>query len=86
MNKSEELALYKKALYSMILSINEIIPLSEQDQVLIAFFLRDSKTKIQQWFEWLRPRIKGENELEATKEEIIRAAVQIDKGILKDTP
>jgi hypothetical protein len=41
----------------------------------------DTEEKIQNWFEWIRPRIKGKNDLQATEAEIVRAAVKISKNI-----
>ena len=71
---------YREALIGMINSINQVIPLKEENQVLIVIKL-NTEEKIHKWFEWLRPRIKGENDLQATEEEIVRAAVRIDKNI-----
>ena len=70
---------YRAVLMSMINSINQIVPLKMENQVLIVLKL-NTEAKIQQWFEWLRLKLKGENELQATEEEIVRAAVKIDKG------
>ena len=77
----EESSPYRAILINMINSINQVIPLREQDQVLIVWKL-DTEEKIQKWFEWLRPRVKGENDLDATATEIVRAAVKIGKGEL----
>ena len=71
---------YREHLMSMINSINQVIPLKPENQVLIVIKL-DTEEKIQSWFEWLRPRIKGENDLQATEAEIVRAAVRIGKNI-----
>ena len=71
---------YREVLIGMINSINQIIPLSPDNQVLIVLQL-DTEEKIQKWFEWMRPKIKGENDLQATEAEIVRAAVKINKGI-----
>ena len=71
---------YREHLMRMINSINQIIPLKEENQVLIVMQL-NTEEKIQSWFEWLRPRIKGENDLQATEVEIVRAAVKINKNI-----
>ena len=79
--RSEKYKDLREATIGMILSINEVIPLEEREQVLILMKL-NTEEKIHKWFEWLRPRIKSENELDATAAEIVRAAVQIDKGIL----
>ena len=77
----EKLSPYREVLFSMINSINNVIPLTPENQVLIVMKL-NTEEKIRKWFEWLRPRLQGENELNATETEIVRAAVQIDKGIL----
>ena len=71
---------YREVLIGMINSINQIIPLSPENQVLIVLQL-DTEEKIQKWFEWMRPKIKGENDLQATEAEIVRAAVTINKGL-----
>ena len=71
---------YREHLMSMINSINQVIPLKPENQVLIVIKL-DTEEKIQSWFEWLRPRIKGENDLQATEAELVRAAVRIGKNI-----
>lgn len=72
---------YREMLFSMINLINRVTSLSEENQVLIVLKL-NTEEKIRKWFDWLRPKWKNENELEATEAEIVRAAVQIDKGIL----
>ena len=72
---------YRAVLMSMINSINQVIPLKDENQVLIVMKL-DTEEKIQKWFEWLRPKLIGENELQATEAEIVRAAVHISKGII----
>ena len=81
MAKVNRYGLYREAMISMINSINQVIPLTEENQVLIVLSL-DTVEKVQKWFEWIRPRIRGENDLEATEEEIVRAAVRAGKGIL----
>ena len=72
---------YWQPLMDMIVTINSIIPLREQDQVLIVLKL-DTEKKIQKWFDWIASRLKGENDLDATATEIVRAAVKIGKGEL----
>lgn len=72
---------YREALFSMINSINKVIPLKVENQVLLVMKL-NTEEKIIKFNEWVKARLKGENELEATEAEIVRAAVQIDKGIL----
>ena len=76
-----ELSPYWQLLMDMIVSINEQIPLEEKNQVLIVLKL-NTEEKVKKWFEWLRSRLNGENELQATEAEIVRATVQIDKGLL----
>lgn len=72
---------YWQPLMDMIVTINEIIHLSKQNQVLLMLKL-NTEAKVQKWFDWIEARLKGENDLQATEAEIVRAAVQIDKGIL----
>ena len=79
--RSEKYKDLREALVGLILSINEVIPLEEREQVLIVMKLNTSE-KIVKFNEWVKERMKGENELDATAAEIVRAAVQIDKGIL----
>ncbi len=71
---------YWQPLLDMIVTIDSIITLSQENQVLIAMKL-NTEEKIQKWFDWLKSRLVGENDLQATEEEIVRAAVRIDKGI-----
>ena len=70
---------YREDLLYMINAIARILPMRMEDQVLIVLSL-DTDEKIDKWFEWLRPHVIGENELDVTEAEIIRAAVQIGKG------
>ncbi len=70
---------YRQALYSLINSINQVIPLSKENQVLIVWRL-DSEEKIVKFNEWIKSKLKGENDLDATEQEIVRAAVKIGKG------
>lgn len=79
--KSERYKDLREALIGLILSINEVIPLEEREQVLIVMKLNTSE-KIVKFNEWVKERMKSENDLDATAAEIVRAAVQIDKGIL----
>ena len=78
MEKLDKSSPYRQHLMSMINSINQVIPLTAENQVLMVLKL-DTEEKIQLWFEWLRPRIIGDNDLKATEVEIVRAAVQIAK-------
>lgn len=71
---------YRKALISLINSINVVVPLDDKDQVLIVLKL-DTEEKISLFNEWIKGRLVGENELNATAQEIVRAAVQIGKGL-----
>ena len=73
---------YREALISLINSINKVIPLKEKNQVLLVMQL-NSEEKIIKFNEWVKSKLKGENELQTTETEIVRAAVQINKGILK---
>ena len=72
---------YRKLLLDMINAINQVVPLKEENQVLIVMKL-NTEQKIGKWIEWIRQRLSGENNLNATETEIVRAAVKIDKGIL----
>ena len=72
---------YYQPLMDMVVTLGEIVPLEEKNQVLIVMLLNTDQ-KVQKWFDWIKDRLKGENELNATEAEIVRAAVQIDKGIL----
>ena len=81
MAKLEKSSQYWKALMDMIVTINSTIPLEEKEQVLIVLLL-NTEEKVKKWFHWIRQRLVGENDLDATAAEIVRAAVQIDKGIL----
>ena len=79
--KSERYKDLREALIGLILSINEVIPLEEREQVLIVMKLNTSE-KIVKFNEWVKARMKSENDLDATAAEIVIAAVQIDKGLL----
>ena len=72
---------YRKLLLDMINAINQVVPLKEENQVLIVMKL-NTEQKIGKWIEWIQQRLSGENNLNATETEIVRAAVKIDKGIL----
>ncbi len=71
---------YRALLMKMINAVNAVVPLKPQNQVLIVIVL-DTEEKISQWFEWLRPRLRGENDLDATETEIVGAASWIGKGL-----
>ena len=72
---------YWEGLIGLINSINAVIPLEESNQVLIVLKL-DTEEKVIKFNRWIRERLEGENDLHATEAEIVRAAVQIGKGIL----
>ena len=71
---------YRQALISLINSINQVIPLKPENQVLIVLRL-DTEKKIIKFNNWIKTKLKGENELEATEQEIVRKAVQISKEL-----
>ncbi len=72
---------YRKKLIKLINSINNVVPLKEENQVLIVMKL-NTVEKIIKFNEWIKLRLNGENELKATEEEIVRVAVHIDKGLI----
>ena len=72
---------YRQYLMDMIVALDGAVSLSEPNQVLLVIQL-DTEEKIAKFFEWIRARMVGENEVRATEAEIMRAAVQINKGIL----
>lgn len=80
MAEAPELKTYREFMLTMINLINQEIGLQEKNQVLIVLKLNTDE-KIRKWMEWLRPRVTAEG-LQATEVEIVRAAVQIGKGIL----
>ena len=75
----EESSPYRQALISLILSINQVIPIRMEDQVLMVISL-DTEKKIIKFNNWIKERLLGENKLDTTEAEIIRAAVKIGKG------
>ena len=81
MEEAERYKRLREALIGLILSIDQVIPLSEQNMVLILLKLNTSE-KIRQFVRWGRTKLgpDGENDLRATEEEIVRAAVWIDRG------
>lgn len=58
----------------MINSINEVIPLTESNQVLIVYSL-NSVESIQNFFEWIGNNLH-DGKLKVSEEEIVRAAVR----------
>ena len=71
---------HKNYLLSMVNSINAEIPLKEENQVLIVYKL-NTVEKIQKFFNWIGDNLQN-NRLQATEQEIVRAAVQIGKGLI----
>jgi len=71
---------YYEVLLSQINAINRVIPLKEEEQVLI-FIRLNTEEKIIKWNEWIKGRLKGENSLDATANEIVQAAVHISKEL-----
>ena len=74
---------YRKALFVLINAIDRVIPMKPENQVLIVIRL-DTEEKIVQFNNWVKSRLTGENELDATEVEIVRAAVRIGKGLNPD--
>ena len=72
---------YREALIGLINSINLEVPLQEKDQVLIVMLL-DSKDKIYRFSNWLKTKLDSNGSLQTTSIEVVRAAVQITKGVL----
>ena len=66
---------YRKALVALIVSISDVVPMAEENQVLLLYKL-NTEEKISRFNEWVKSRMKGET-LMATEAEITRAAVQI---------
>ena len=71
---------YRKMLIDLIVSIDDQVPLTEPNQVLLVLTL-DTEEKIAKFARWVIAHLDGER-LQATETEIMRAAVQIGKGIL----
>ena len=71
---------YREALISLINSINQAVSLKPENQVLIVMKL-DTEQKIVEFNEWVKSHLQGENNLQATEVEIVRAAVRIGKNI-----
>ena len=74
---------YRKALITLINAINRVIPLTPENQVLIVIEL-DTEEKIIQFNNWVKSRLTGENELNATEVEIVGAASLTSKGLDPD--
>ena len=71
---------YRQALFSLINSINQVVPMSKENQVLLVIEL-NTEEKIIKFNNWVKSKLVGENDLQATETEIVRAAVKINKGI-----
>lgn len=71
---------YRDALISLIVSIDRVIPLAMEDQVLMVIHL-DTEEKIVKFNNWIKSKLIGENEIDATAVEIVQAAVFIGKGL-----
>ena len=76
----EKSSRYYQPLMDMIVTIDSVIQLTQENQVLLVLEL-NTESKVQKWFDWIQTKLKGENELQATEAEIVRAAVKINKGI-----
>ena len=76
----EKSSRYYQPLMDMIVTIDSVIQLTQENQVLLVLEL-NTESKVQKWFDWIATKLKGENELQATEAEIVRAAVKINKGI-----
>ncbi len=71
---------YREALMRLINAINREIPLKKENQVLLVMKL-NTEEKIIRFNEWIKEHLE-KGKLMATEEEITRAAVKIDKGLL----
>ena len=71
---------YREALIRLINAIINEIPLKEENQVLLVMKL-NTEEKIIRFNEWVKEHLEN-GELMATEEEITRAAVKIDKGLI----
>ena len=80
MDVLERSSVYYQPLMDMIVSINEIIPLKKENQVLIVLQL-NTEEKVKLWFKWIGTKLTGENELNTTEIEIMHVTAQISKGV-----
>ncbi len=69
---------FRKALVQLLHSIDEEIPLSEGNRIMILHVL-NTEDKIIKFNEWVKGNLK-EGKLKATEAEVARAAVQASKG------
>lgn len=81
MKKAQKSYHYREDLLYMINALKQVVHLKEEQQVLIVLQLNTDE-KIDRWFEWLKTKIIGENEIDATATEIVRAAVHINQGLI----
>ena len=70
---------YRIALNKLITSIDNQVPLSMPDQVLLLHHL-DTEKKVIAFNDWIKSKTAGEK-LNATEAEIMRASTRINKGL-----
>ena len=75
--KEKEFSQYRQHLLNMVNSINQEIPLAEENQVLIVYKL-NTVQKIRKFMDWIGKNLKN-GELKSTEQEIVRTAVKIGK-------
>ncbi len=68
---------YRKALVDLLHSIDNEIPLSEGNRIMMLHVLNNEE-KIKKFVDWVKSNLK-EGKLKATEVEIARAAVQASK-------
>lgn len=72
---------YRATLMKLIAAIDKYsVTLQPKDQVLIVMSL-DTEDKIIEFIQWVKSKLSGENNLNATETEIVRAAVRIGKQL-----
>ena len=79
MEKAEASSPYREKMLALIRAIDREMPMRDENKVLIVLQLDTDQKRIA-WFDWVGSKLKGENELDATEEEIVRAAVKINRG------
>ena len=79
MEKAEASSPYREKMLELIRAIDREMPMRDENKVLIVLQLDTDQKRIA-WFDWVGSKLKGENELGATEEEIVRAAVKINRG------
>lgn len=80
MNEADEYKFYRQKLMRLIVAIDKEISITDDNQVLIVMELKTTEN-ILKFKDWIKGHIKN-GKLQATEAEIVRAAVQIDKGII----